>query len=168
MRAVQKPMLYRIGLASSIAAVATCAAVHVATFVTIVPPAWGLALVAVMIGVLVFSNAVDSQRPFKKIPRRWLPHLCALTVYAIGWFMYYYRVTGGSTGESFLNGQYVAMNGDRVLRVITEQEFRMYPNLWTRVMSAWIGAGAAAILTGFARRDDGAGSARAGGTRVLE
>jgi hypothetical protein len=160
---VQKPLLYRIGRASSIAAVAMCAAVHVATFVTVVPPAWGLALVAVMIGVLVLTNAVDTQRPFKKIPRRWLPHLIALTVYAMGWFLHYYRVTGGSTGESILNGQHVAMNGDRVLRVITEQEFRMFPTLWTRVMSAWIGAGAAAILTGFAGRDDSAGSTRSGG-----
>jgi len=39
---------------------------------------------------------------------------------------------------AIVDGQYVSKYKDQVIRVITKNEYRMFPNLWTRVMSAWI------------------------------
>jgi len=36
-----------------------------------------------------------------------------------------------------------------VIRVITENEYRMFPNLWIRVMSAWIAMMAVFCTTSF-------------------
>jgi hypothetical protein len=53
--------------------------------------------------------------------------------------IYFYRTTDGASSVSVVNGQYVSKYKDHILRIITEQEYRMFPNLWARVMSAWIG-----------------------------
>jgi len=37
-----------------------------------------------------------------------------------------------------VDGRYVSMYKEHVIRNISEQEYRMFPNLWTRVMSAWM------------------------------
>ena len=61
-----------------------------------------------------------------------------LLIYAIGCFVYDYKTTGGATSVAIVDGQYVSMQKEHVIRAITENEYRMFPNLWTRVMSAWI------------------------------
>jgi hypothetical protein len=43
--------------------------------------------------------------------------------------------------------QYVVMYKSRVIKIISEQEYRMYPSLWTGVMSARIGMMASLMLT---------------------
>jgi len=45
------------------------------------------------------------------------------------------------------------MYKDQVLKMITESEYRMFPNLWMRVMSAWIGMMAVFSLTQFSSMD---------------
>ncbi len=62
-----------------------------------------------------------------------------LLVYAVLTFVYFYRTTGGASSVTIVDGQYVSMSKSRIIRTITEHEYRMFPNLWTRVMSAWIG-----------------------------
>ena len=62
-----------------------------------------------------------------------------LLVYAVLTFVYFYRTTGGASSVGIVDGQYVSKYKDHVIRVITYDEYRMFPNLWTRVMSAWIG-----------------------------
>ncbi len=63
----------------------------------------------------------------------------ALLIYGVLTFVHFYKTTGGATSVDIINGQYVSMYKDHVIRQITEQEYKMIPNLWTRVMSAWIG-----------------------------
>ncbi len=62
-----------------------------------------------------------------------------LLIYGVLTFIYFYKMTGGATSVNIVNGQYVSMSKDHVIRPISEEEYRMIPNLWTRVMSAWIG-----------------------------
>jgi hypothetical protein len=61
-----------------------------------------------------------------------------LLVYAIFLFVYFYKTTGGASSVDVVDGQYVSKNKDHVIRTLTEQEYRAFPNLWTRVMSAWL------------------------------
>jgi hypothetical protein len=65
-----------------------------------------------------------------------------LLVYAILLFVYFYKTTGGASSVAVVEGQYVSMYKDHVIRAITEEEYRMFPNLWTRSMSAFMGMGA--------------------------
>ncbi len=63
----------------------------------------------------------------------------ALLIYAVLLFIYNYRATGGATGAELVSGQYVYMYKNQIMRTITEYEYRMFPNRWIRVMSAWMG-----------------------------
>jgi len=62
-----------------------------------------------------------------------------LLVYAVLTFVYFYKTTGGASSVDIVDGQYVSKYTDHVIKAISEGEYRMFPNLWTRVMSAWIG-----------------------------
>jgi hypothetical protein len=61
-----------------------------------------------------------------------------LLIYSICTFVYEYRTTGGATSVGLVDGHYVSKSKDHVIRVITADEYKMFPNLWARVMSAWI------------------------------
>jgi hypothetical protein len=91
-----------------------------------------------MFGAVLCAKAVESgarfRRPFGMLA--WLG--LVLLVYAVLTFVYFYRITGGASSVSIVNGEYVSMYKTQILRTITEQEYRMFPNLWVRVMSAWM------------------------------
>jgi hypothetical protein len=53
-------------------------------------------------------------------------------------FIYFCKTTGGASSVAVVDGHYVSMYKEHVIRNITEREYRMFPNLWTRVMSAWL------------------------------
>ena len=76
---------------------------------------------------------------YQKPTRNWKLFGFAVFGYAVLTFVYFYRTTGGASSVSVVDGQYVAMYKDQVIRTISENEYRMFPNLWSRVMSAWIG-----------------------------
>ena len=61
-----------------------------------------------------------------------------LLAYAILLFIYFYKTTGGASSVAVVDGQYVSKYKDHVIRTISEQEYRMFPNLWTRAMSVWM------------------------------
>jgi len=61
-----------------------------------------------------------------------------LLIYAILLFIYFYKTTGGASSVAVVDGQYVSKYKDHVIRTISEQEYRMFPNLWTRAMSVWM------------------------------
>jgi hypothetical protein len=62
----------------------------------------------------------------------------ALLVYSLAMFYLFYRTTGGASSVAIVNGGYVAKYKDHVIRAITESEYRGFPNLWIRVISAWL------------------------------
>jgi len=127
-----------LGFALCVGAAAICLALHVATFLTIVSLIWIIPPFLLVAAAVLCSKAVDP-RPrlalhFDKIAMLgWV-----LLIYAICTFIYDYRTTGGATSVSVVDGQYVSKYKDHVIRIITEDEYTMFPNLWARVMSAWI------------------------------
>jgi hypothetical protein len=121
-----------------------------------VPPVWVLPSFALMFGAVLCTQAAKSERRFKRPTRNWTLFGFALLVYAILTFVYFYRTTGGASSVSIVDGQYVSMYKSRIIRTITEHEYRMIPNLWTRVMSAWIGMMAVFSLMQFLSTDNDA------------
>jgi hypothetical protein len=73
-----------------------------------------------------------------------------LLIYAVLTFVYYYKTTGGASSVGIVDGQYVSKYKDHVIRAITGREYRMFPNLWARVMSAWLAMGAVFCARSFA------------------
>jgi hypothetical protein len=130
--------LDKCGLALCVTAAAISLGLHVATFLTIVSLIWIVLPFLLVAGAVLCSRVVDPKprfiMPFDKVAMvGWM-----LLIYAICWFVYQYRTTGGATSVAVVDGQYVSQCKDHVIRVISENDYRMFPNLWTRVMSAWI------------------------------
>ena len=73
-----------------------------------------------------------------------------LLAYAVLLLIWEYRTTGGATDAAILHGQYVYTYKSQVIRAITEREYRLFPILVARVMSAWIGAMSVWCLVGIA------------------
>jgi hypothetical protein len=141
--------LCRLGFLLCAGTIVICAVLHCATFLTIIPPVWILPAFPLFMGVVLCAKALESGRRIA-IPRTSLGFVCcALLVYAVFTFVYFYRTTGGTSSVGIVDGQYVAGSKGHVIRIITEYEYRMFPNLWIRVMSAWIGAAAVSAIVTF-------------------
>jgi hypothetical protein len=82
------------------------------------------------------AKATESLWRLRRPTTRWGLAGCLLLVYAILTFVYFYRSTGGATGVYIKDGRYFAVHQGGVTRTIARQEYVMFPNLWTRVMSA--------------------------------
>ena len=128
-----------LGFALCVGAAAMCLVLHVAAFLTIVSPVWIVPPFLLVAGAVLCSKAIEP-RPRLALRADKVALLgCVLLIYAVITFVYFYKTTGGASSVGFVDGQYVSKYKDHIIRVITESEYRMFPNLWTRVMSAWIG-----------------------------
>jgi len=130
--------LDKLGFALCVLALAICVVVHVGSFVGIISLIWVIPPFVLLAGAVLCSRAVQ---PRLKLPLRTDKVLLAgfgLLAYSILLFIYFYKTTGGASSVAVVDGQYVSMYKDHVIRTITELEYRMFPNLWTRVMSAWM------------------------------
>ena len=130
--------LDKLGLVLCVAAVATCLAVHVGSFLTIVSLIWIVPPFLLVAGAVLCSRVVDPRPRFSMGSDKVAIIGWILLAYAICCFVYDYKTTGGATSVAILDGQYVSKYKDQVIRVISLNEYRMFPNLWTRVMSAWV------------------------------
>lgn len=131
--------LSRLGFALCIASGVLAAVLHVATFLTVVPLPWILPVCALLFGAVLCAQRFKSEMRFKATSRNGGMFSLALLLYAVLSFVYYYRATGGATSVDIVNGQYVYLHKSQIVRTITEHEYRIFPNRWTRVMSAWMG-----------------------------
>jgi hypothetical protein len=127
-----------LGFALCVIAATICLVLHVATFLTIISLIWIVPPFLLVAGAVLCSKAVEPGPRFalrvdKAALLGWV-----LLIYAIFTFIYFYKKTGGASSIGIVDGQYVSKYKDHVIRTITEDEYRMFPNLWTRVMSAWI------------------------------
>lgn len=145
--------LGKLGLALSIMGGAVCAVLHLATFVTIVPFVWILIPFAFLFGSVLCAQAFKTRLRYQRRTGKWTRLGLVILAYAVLMFIYVYRTTGGASSVSIVDGKYVAMYKDQIIRTITESEYRMFPNLWMRVMSAWIGMMAVFSLTQFLSTD---------------
>jgi hypothetical protein len=139
-----------LGFALCVCAGAICLVLHVATFLTIVSLLWILPPALLVPGAVLCSKTTE---PRHRLPLRadkvalfgWV-----LLIYGVLTFIYFYKTTSGATSVGVVDGQYVSKYKDHVIRVISYAEYRMIPNLWTRVMSAWIGMMAVFCARSFA------------------
>jgi hypothetical protein len=130
--------LDKLGFALCILALAVCIVVHVASFVGIVSLIWVVPPFILLAGAVLCSRVVQ---PRLRLPLRMDTVSLVgfgLLAYSILLFVYFYKTTGGASSVAIVDGQYVSKSKDHVIRTITEREYRMFPNLWTRVISAWI------------------------------
>jgi hypothetical protein len=138
----------RFGRTLSIAAGAICVVMHLSTFFTVVPVAWLLLPLPLMAGVVLCSEVTGTQRRPGLISTKGMGLVnLLLLVYVVLTYVYVLRANGWTSNVSVLNGQYVAVYRGRVIRTITEHEYRMFPTLWTRAGSAFVGIMASLGLT---------------------
>jgi hypothetical protein len=130
--------LDKLGLALCALALAICIVVHVASFVGVISLFWVVPPFILLAGAVLCSRVVQ---PRLRLPLR-IDTLSlvgfGLLAYSIILFVYFYKTTGGASSVAVLDGRYVSTYKEHVIRNISEQEYRMFPNLWTRVMSAWL------------------------------
>jgi hypothetical protein len=133
--------LRKLGFTLSVSAISVCAVLHLATFVIPVPGLLILFPFALLVCAVLCVRAVVPWRTESVFSHRgnaatigWI-----LLVYALFLFVYLYKTTGGATSVGMLDGQYVYLYKSNVIRPITEAEYKMFPTLVVRLMSAWIG-----------------------------
>jgi hypothetical protein len=131
-------VLDKLGLALCVLAVVVCTVLHIGTFFGIVSLIWVIPPFFLIAGAILCSRAIDPRLRFPLQMDKVSLVGFGLLVYSILLFIYFYKTTGGASSVSIVDGQYVSKYKDHVIRTITEQEYRMFPNLWTRVMSAWM------------------------------
>jgi len=130
----------------AIAGVVVYITLHVVTFFTRVYP-WllFLAVPLLIIGGSRPNIFLQRRRIYSSSRREGLVML-ALLAYVAFQFVYFYRTTGGATSVGISDGHYVYKYKTDVLRTISEEEYRMFPNLITRFMSALLANMAIAIV----------------------
>jgi hypothetical protein len=138
--------LSRLEFALAIGAFSMCVVLHVAAFIMLLPPLWILLPFALLFGAVICSQAFKYKLRLKTRSRNWKIFGLALLLYAVLLFVYNYNATGGATSAGIVNGQYVYTYKGDVIKTITEHDYRVFPNRWTRVMSAWMGMIAAFIM----------------------
>jgi hypothetical protein len=139
----------RLGYALSLAAGVVCAVLHLAKFQIV--PLMFVALPFIPMALAAVSAGVVRPEWSRVTPdRNWKLSCLALFVYAAMTIVYWYYVTEGSSTVDIVDGRYVSMYKGAIMRTLTEQEYRMFPNLWVRVMSGWMGMIAAAYTMHFA------------------
>jgi hypothetical protein len=132
----------RLGLVLCVAALGLSVVLHIATFMTIVPFLWFLLPLFLLGGSVLCAQAIGSAELFGK-PSGVLGWLFFLSLfYAAFILVHVFRTTGGASSVDIVNGEYVYKYKARILRTITEQEYRMFPNLVVRALSALIAVGA--------------------------
>ena len=128
----------KLGFALCVLALAICTVVHVGSFVGVVSLIWVIPPFILLAGAVLCSRVVE---PRLRLPLR-IDKVSlvgfGLLAYSIILFVYFYKTTGGASSVAVVDGRYVSMYKEHVIRNISEQEYRMFPNLWTRVMSAWL------------------------------
>jgi hypothetical protein len=154
-----QPVARRLGLVLCICLGAFCGILHVATFIATPSPFWIFLSFLFITGIMFCANMVNPQEGVRLPARNWPPSLAVgaglLFAYAILTLVYFYRTTGGADSVEIINGHYVSMSKGHVIRTITEREYRMFPNLWTRVMSAWVGMLSVVGINSFVRSEKG-------------
>lgn len=134
-----------VGKALCFATAIACTLLHAATFTTIVPGLLILVPFFLMMGAVLCARLTQRWTLSAYLRRRpsvptsktaiagWL-----LLAYAILLFVYFYRSSGGASSVGIVDGQYVYMYKETVIRPISESEYRMFPTQVVRIMSAWL------------------------------
>src|SRR6516225_6898694 len=112
----------RLVFAFSIAGAAVCLLLHAGTFFTVIPPIWLLIPAALIFGAMLCTQIVGLPQRFDAPALNWKSLVSLiLLIYAVLTFVYFYRTTGGASSVGVVEGQYVAMYKNRVIKVISEQ-----------------------------------------------
>ena len=131
--------MVRIARAAAWTALGGCAVIHVATFFALVP--W--IVFFPLFGALGVCAAIAAQlQRAGTVKMRYTAGLLIsgvlLFAYSVGWFAWLYSATGGASSVRIIDGEYVLLSRTEVVRRISEQEYREFPNLVLRICSAWL------------------------------
>jgi len=128
-----------VGVALYFATLSACLVLHIAAFLIAVP----FLLILVPFGLLAGTILCASPRGGWRNPGtpkgRTAVIGWVLLVYAVMLFVQFYRSSGGASSVEIVDGQYVFMSKNPIIRPITEREYRMFPSHVARIMSAWMG-----------------------------
>ena len=138
-----------LGFALCVGTAAICLILHAATFLTIISLLWIVPLFFLLAAAVLCSKAVEPRRRLAFRDDKVAKVGFVLLVYAVLTFVYFYKTTRGATSVGIVDGQYVSMYKSQVIRTITQNEYMMFPNLWTRVLSAWVGMMAVFCIRSF-------------------
>jgi len=144
----------RLGFALSIATLSVCAILHLATFLGTVPPIWIVPAFCLLGLTIILANMVRPKRGSRWFTNGFVYAGWVLLVYAVLTFVYVYKTTRGATGVEIINGQYVSTYKSHITGPATEREYREFPSLETRVLSAWFAMMAAFCATRFTAAGD--------------
>ncbi len=135
-----------IGKALCLAAAISCALLHAATFLTVVPRLSILVPFFLTAGAVLCSRMVQGWKlsdyrraPFPTPKGKTAAVGWVLLVYALFLFVHFYKSSGGASSVGVVQGQFVYMYKSAVIRPISAEEYNMFPTQVARIMSAWIG-----------------------------
>jgi hypothetical protein len=152
-----------LGFVLCVLTMATCALLHLATFIAPISSLFLLVVVpfALLCGALLCARTLKPRQTrevaiwqrgkvFVTTPAGnaaivgWI-----LLVYSLALFYYQYKTTGGASSVGVVDGRYVYLDRSNVIRSITESEYKMFPARVARVMSAWIAMMASFCMSSF-------------------
>jgi hypothetical protein len=134
----------RMGKILCLAAGTACALLHVASFIRAVPPFLVLVPFFLVCGAILCLRAEIGWWRFlptlSSMPAGKTAVLGAvLLVYSSFLFFHFYRVSGGATSVGTVDGQYVYLSKNTVIRTISEKEYEAFPMGVDRLWTAWMG-----------------------------
>src|ERR1035437_8909582 len=110
-----------------------CALLHAATFLTVVPRLMILVPFFLLMGAVLCLRLAQGWKLSDYLRNRHTAPTgkaaiagSVLLLYAILLFVHFYRSSGGATSVGIVEGQYVYMSKDTVVRSISEAEYKMF------------------------------------------
>ena len=134
-----------LGLSFGIFTLSVCAIINTATFIANVPEYLVLVpflflFTAMYCGLSPYQRSISFRTdPIRLYSPRGIAAVggCILLLYAVVVFVHMYIATDGATGVGIADGRYAYMYKSRILRPITQAEYKMFPRLEVRFFSAW-------------------------------
>lgn len=128
------------GIILCIATISICALLHTLSFLMAVPFLLILAPFGLLGGSILCATPTPLRGWRNPTPPRGRTAVIGwvLLIYAVMLFVHFYRSSGGASSVGIIEGHYVYMSKDTVIRPISEQEFKMFPTQVARIMSAWL------------------------------
>ena len=155
--------LRTLGFALCVLTLASCALLHLASFVTPISSLFLLIIVPFLLlcGALLCAQA-SRPRPARRWPVGQRGNVMItgpkgnaaivgwiLLVYSVALFLYQYQSTGGASSVGIVDGRYVYLSKSNVIRSISESEYKMFPAHVARLMSSWIAMMASFCMSSF-------------------
>ena len=128
-----------LGIALCFATVSVSLALHIASFLGVVPFLLILAPIPFLAGAIICATPSPRRGWRNPPPPKGKTAVLgwSLLVYSITLFVHFYMSSGGASSVGIVDGQYVYMYKSTAIRPITEHEYKMFPTQVAKILSAW-------------------------------